>query len=105
MTHHHQSADRSVPDEAESERAVDEEHHRSCDGWKKNSSDEMTPTVLVPDNSRKTRLTGEEEVDAVPKVVKVRLVQPLLEPPVDPQPQQDPEGAHAEDLKRGNSRF
>ena len=30
LTHHHQSADRSVPDEAQSEGAVDEEHHRGC---------------------------------------------------------------------------
>ena len=36
----------------------------------------------------------------MPEVVEVGLVQPLLEAPVDPQPQQDPEGAHAEDLER-----
>ena len=30
MTHHHQSVDRSVPDEAKSQGAVDEEHHRTC---------------------------------------------------------------------------
>ena len=49
-------------------------------------------------------LTREEEVDAVPKVVEVCLVQPLLEPPVDPQPQQDPKGADAKDLQHGERR-
>ena len=44
--------------------------------------------------------TREKEVDTVPEVVEVGLVQPLLEAPVDPQPQQDPEGARAEDLER-----